>query len=76
MIIVLLPVLDGLNHVVHKIVLHSQVELTPPVRLVEDGLPGGLRGPVLWAWNKDCKFLRSTWPGGEIVEIWVWAVDE
>ena len=27
-IIVLLPVLDGLDHVVHKIVLHSQVQLS------------------------------------------------
>ena len=50
-IIVLLPVLDGLDHVVHKIVLHSQVQLASPVRLVEDGLPGGLCGPVLWAWK-------------------------
>ena len=50
-IIVLLPVLDGLDHVVHKIVFHSEVELAPSVGLVEDGLPGGLCGPVLWAWK-------------------------
>ena len=53
-IIVLLPVLDGLDHVVHKIVLHSQVQLASPVRLVQDGLPGGLSGAVLGAWKVGC----------------------
>ena len=51
-IIVLLPVLDGLDHVVHKIVLHSQVQLASPGRLVQDVFQAAsvvpYSGPAMW----------------------------
>ena len=54
-IIVLLPVLDGLDHVVHKIVLHSQVQLASPVRLVQDVFQAAsVCGPVLGTCNVGC----------------------